>query len=460
MPDCVLSVGLFTGGNLRDAALFKERDPLEQQQAEPGEARDCTRKDMRSAAQFYAAFGSDVVTGVVMGGKILEFKTTLSPGTATSANNKDAVPSVDDMLQKERAAQRSASHKTVAGRSFSKFDPRSADVGAFSSTQRNARFADFPQFQKRMAEVEHEHARYEQKVHAARENPGNFLGDKVNNDGVEINPMEHDGGRTKRRRLRRLLGRLKTKPGQVDNDKNDNPVLSHSFMIDGYADFPVEAGSFLHGNGDDQDLSLFWSVSDQDAWQSVMRTTLLEPLPDLFIKHMSVIKYCVSVASPSASSSSSLPPRQPKDVYKTRAGRALVRRSVFYRNFLIFLDLKSADLFAQTNAVEDARGIFDRKLGMVVPLVREFDIAANRVDEMKASSKGGAMWSPMAAWTRLRTLSTIGKDPHPLLSLLAVGAKQYRLRFHITGYARQYCEARGRAFILAKPLSCNTVPMI
>ena len=430
LPDCILLKNDFTSSTSQEEIVLSERNTKEQEHAEEGEAKRCTIRDMRRLLQFYREFGSHVVVGVTMGGSIEEHRVMRPPGTSIngeedetkqqqSANRVDDILNNDAHRRKQDKFSASISSSKSKHVSYQTTSPQRAG-STFTSDERSRRWKDMSNFAKRAtAEKEIERADQADRVTATLP--------------------------SKRRRL--LLTNVRQK------QRHNDAILSRSMYINGVVDAPydVEDASL-------EDVSTYWSRVEEPEGQNILslRTETL-PLHNLLLEHSGVRTICTQNENGTTSI------RTIDDLYASKMGRSLVRKSVLLLNFLTWIDAESAMQFHLLMRSRQMYVQYQRVIGMLSPISTEFKTTALKIDAMAKSKEkedkdkdtnkdtnkdadddsSTTMTLPLSAWQRLSTLSTLGENVGPLIKLLSIGAKRILLASTARKKRREYCNLMG-----------------
>ena len=434
LPDCMLSNKDFVIGT------HNGWDMLQNDQANIREGRSCTEQDMRDAMNFYTEFGSHVVVGISVGGAIEEFKIMNAPGTVVDGGEEDdmvpvprnsrekrnpeeagVVPRFEEQLrmdeeeldkdehdtERRKARDRKRKKRTRQhrhrGHHREMADPLPdiLDGGTFTPSERSARWNDFSKFQQRSTVYE-EIARKDQYDRGGS-------GDK------------HPA---KRRRL------LSASRGQRPSSPQPfaSPILSRSVYINGAYNIPYN----LQDVSSD-DISAYWGDLVRDEGAEVMfHKTKTLAIADLLLEHSGIRTVCTQDETGASSV------QLKEDLKKSAAGRSLIRKSVFFANFIRWLDADSSKNFELLMQSRTLYKRFQRTIGMLIPIATSFRTLTSTIDQLDGGG-GSAMMSSLSAWTRLTTLSTLGDQTTPLVRMLAIGSEYLVMQQKSSDMARQYC---------------------
>jgi hypothetical protein len=148
----------------------------------------------------------------------------------------------------------------------------------------------------------------------------------------------------------------------------------------------------------ESDLSKYWSTINLQPGFLHVET---RPLLDL-INHQDVIKRCFNIQN-----KDEVLPRV-TEFARTPVGRRLLRRQIFWENFLLYMNIKALSLETNRKKYVLEKIIVQRATQTKMEMIERFQQSANQLDQTASGS--GMMLTRLGGWTRLGGLIREAKD--------------------------------------------------
>jgi hypothetical protein len=479
LPDCVLSANSFVVGTYKGVDMIKntfhrkkENDDNDgnddnddnddnDEIKKMNEVRSCTEMDMRDAMNFYEEFGSHVVIGITGGGSIEEFKIMRTPGTAIDGEENEETgqeggkqyqsrfkdqmkKDVDDLETMKEQMEKKYKHHHKRNIRMDDPLPDVLNGGTMTPRERTKRWKDFSTYQEyntlyneiarnnqAMIEInEYDSSATVSSHYNGRDSPSEGGSNNRQQLKEEEIDVDNTDSSTRRLRRRRLLSLLKQK--QRQRKLSTSSVLSRSVYVNGVYNVPYN----LKDTSID-DVSTYWNDIDRfEGVEVLFHRTKTMPIADVLLKHNGIRKICTS----NKKGVSNVLTKD--DLSNTPLGRSLLRKSIFYTNFLYWLDYEKAKNYLTLMKSKQLYSTYQRTIGMFIPTSKTFRSLVSSINSLDGGG-GSSMLSSLSAWRRLTTLSTIGVDTTPLVQLLSIGAKFLLIKQNSVSMAIQYCNMMG-----------------
>jgi hypothetical protein len=460
VPDCLLTESNVVldddFSRMQADKIFKPRKKLEASNSEVGEAKYCTAQDIIDGSTILREMGSHIIVGVTVGGSV---QATVDLNSKSLNNNDEMVErNVEESLKHviERAEQQEIISQMYYETKDNSDSMSGSDVLKSRSISTNPRMrqsiANDPiaSVKKWEAEEVEDRSRSSNDVDQDDENDGatkelNALfkknGFDPNSPYKKMYPKYYVKPNKKKNRRRRLL-----LSADKEEDKEEDKRINGHFKPT-EEDYEVQdtvrrinGGSYFPRSftaPSETDLSIFWETVEQ---QPGFLKFQFRPLLDV-ITHTDVLLRCFG---------ENLVNKRTDDYHKTKTGRKLLRRQVFWENFLLYMNIKIESLELSRQKFEVEQKLVQTGTFTKMEMVRRFQKFANKID--KTASGSGNMLTLVGSWTRLSGLIRESKDNSDLLDMISSITGVILTHSRLLTHSRSMCRAgseyfRRKAFI-------------
>jgi len=449
VPDCILSernVILDDDfSRMHAGAIFTPRDIKEKKSSPPGEARSCTAQDIIDGAKILRDMGSHLVVGVTVGGSVTStvdlstqqmgdngellernVETTLRHIVAR-AEKEDIRSQLYYQTQDDTEAMRGSNvlksqsvstnpilRHAIANdpiQSVQKWEAEEVeDRGWVNNKNEDDEDLDDNNYNNPFDMSRNPYKHLYSKAYVSEQEKRTAAKKQETQERQKGEERQKARDATRRRRRRRLLN-------QDDSvQKGDGVVDDEAMVKPNDEDYQVQdvtrtisGGSYMPRSvisPAESDLSNFWeTVPQQPGFLSVE----MRPLLDV-ITHSDVIERCFG-------KSAMVDPPSPEDYPKTVTGRKLMRRKLFWENFLLYMNVKVEALEHNRQKYEVEQKLVQTGSLLKMETIRKFQKFAIKQD--KTASGNGLMFTKLGSWQRLSGLIRESKDSSNLLDMLA-----------------------------------------
>ena len=441
----------------------------------------CAAQDIIDATKILREMGSHIVVGVSVGGKVqstLDLSTNRLDKSSSGLMDEDVEETLRGVIKRAKhEQQRQYRQKSNAGKStFASSVMQSQSVTMNPSLRKAISNDPIRSVQTWESEIEEERANNAAREAAGSEevnqedgihdeydmqrNPYQLLFPKAEKKSIEENQKpnkkyirkerEREQKRKKedayskhlnRQRRRRLLSSDDHHhPDQNKQDEQDYNDEQEDMIVEDYQVKDTRrvmfGGSYFPRSitaPAEADISTYWDTVPQ---QTGFLSLEVRPLLDV-ITHTDVVRRCFGKKENE---------KMPKtdDYHRTVLGRKLLRRKIFWENFLMYMNIKVEAMSSNRKRYRVEEVVVERATLTKMEMVRRFQKFALSID--RSADGNGMMLTKMGGWTRLSGLIRESKDASHMLDMLSSVTGIILTHSRLLIHSRAMCRADAEDF--------------